>query len=233
MLTDFTDQEKIHREAFECPSDMLAAIWRPDGDQICTSNLAGKLMFWCPKTSTMTFEIDASRDMRAGRPKNSKVSAETLTDQGFNQLCYSSDGEYLLAGGKSFLVVMYSVRARHVIGTFILSQNMNIDGLAEFLNAKNTMTEFGALAEIDDDEQVKIAGQKKKDRAIRRVEVFYKIKNKKSEAKLRVKISRILIFDEASRRAFLLRFDNLAKFKLTLNLVNFSLPTHDFSTGCC
>jgi hypothetical protein len=82
MLTDFTDQEKIHREAFECPSDMLAAIWRPDGDQICTSNLAGKLMFWCPKTSTMTFEIDASRDMRAGRPKNSKVSAETLTDQG-------------------------------------------------------------------------------------------------------------------------------------------------------
>ena len=186
MLTDFTDQEKIHREAFECPSDMLAAIWRPDGDQICTSNLAGKLMFWCPKTSTMTFEIDASRDMRAGRPKNSKVSAETLTDQGFNQLCYSSDGEYLLAGGKSFLVVMYSVRARHVIGTFILSQNMNIDGLQEFLNAKNTMTEFGALADIDDDEQVKIAGQKKKDRAIRRVEVL--LKNlKKLEAKPRVK----------------------------------------------
>ena len=84
-------------------------------------------------------------------------------DEGFNQLCYSSDGEYLLAGGKSFLVVMYSVRARHVIGTFILSQNMNIDGLQEFLNSKNTMTEFGALADIDDDEQVKIAGQKKKD----------------------------------------------------------------------
>jgi hypothetical protein len=69
---------------------------------------------------------------------------------------------------------MYSVRARHVIGTFILSQNINIDGLQEFLNAKNTMTEFGALAEIDDDEQVKIAGQKKKDRAIRRVEVLFK-----------------------------------------------------------
>jgi hypothetical protein len=107
-------------------------------------------------------------------------------DQGFNQLCYSSDGEYLLAGGKSFLVVMYSVRARHVIGTFILSQNINIDGLQEFLNAKNTMTEFGALAEIDDDEQVKIAGQKKKDRAIRRVEVLFK-NLKKREAKLRVK----------------------------------------------
>jgi len=73
-----------------------------------------------------------------------------------------------------------------VIGTFILSQNINIDGLQEFLNAKNTMTEFGALAEIDDDEQVKIAGQKKKDRAIRRVEVLFK-NLKKREAKLRVK----------------------------------------------
>ena len=87
------------------------------------------------------------------------------------------------------MVVMYSVRARHVIGTFILSQNINIDGLQEFLNSKNTMTEFGALAEIDDDEQVKIAGQKKKDRAIRRVEVLSEISKtqKKREAKLRVK----------------------------------------------
>ena len=89
---------------------------------------------------------------------------------------------------------MNSVRARHVIGTFILSQNINIDGLQEFLNAKNTMTEFGALAEIDDDEQVKIAGQKKKDRAIRRVEVLFK-NLKKREAKLRVKNQNSEYFD--------------------------------------
>lgn len=170
MITDFTDQEKINREAFECPSDMLRAIWRPDGDQICTSNLSGKIMFWDPKTSSMQFEIDASRDIRAGRPKNSKVSAQTLTDQGFDQICYSSDGEFLLAGGKSFLICMYSVRARYVIGTFTLSNNMNIDGLHEFLNAKDTMTEFGALANIDDSDEVKIAGQRNKDRALRRTE---------------------------------------------------------------
>lgn len=168
VVTDFTDIEKVHREALECPSDMLTAVWRPDGDQIATSNLAGKIGFWDPKTAKLEFEMDCSRDIRAGRPRGVRVSAETLTDQGWSQLAYTNDGDYLFAGGKSFLVVLYSVKAHHMIGQFSITSNFNLDGLKEFLDSKTTMTEFGAIADIADASEVKLAGQKKSDRALRR-----------------------------------------------------------------
>ena len=81
MITDFTDMEKDHREALESSTDMLTAVWRPDGNQIATSNLAGKIGFWEPKQAKLEFEIDATRDIRAGRPKGVRVSAATLNDQ--------------------------------------------------------------------------------------------------------------------------------------------------------
>lgn len=81
VITDFTDMEKVHREALESSTDMLTAVWRPDGNQIATSNLAGKIGFWEPKQAKLEFEIDATRDIRAGRPKGVRVSAATLNDQ--------------------------------------------------------------------------------------------------------------------------------------------------------
>ena len=45
-------------------------------------------------------------------------------------------------------VVMYSVKARHVIAQYPVTSNYSLDGLAEFLDKKSTMTEFGPLAEI-------------------------------------------------------------------------------------
>lgn len=57
---------------------------------------------------------------------------------------------------------MYSIKARHIIGQYCITFNTNLDGLQEFLDRKSTMTEFGALADIDDSEDVKLAGEKKK-----------------------------------------------------------------------
>ena len=172
MITDFTDMEKIHREALENPTDMLCAVWRPDGDQIATSNLAGKIGFWDPKSAKLEFEIDASRDIRAGRPAGVRVSSETLTDQGWSHLAFSNDGEFLFAGGKSFLAVMYSVRARHVIRQFPITSNQSLDGLTEFLDSKKTMNEFGMNAEIADQSEVRLAGQAKTDRSLRRFDAM-------------------------------------------------------------
>jgi len=44
---------------------------------------------------------------------------------------------------------------------------MNLDGLLEFLDKKTTMTEFGALADIAQEEEVKLAGQRRQDRSLR------------------------------------------------------------------
>ena len=47
---------------------------------------------------------------------------------------------------------------------------MSLDGIAEFLDKKSTMTEFGPLADISKEEELKVAGQKKTDRSLRRFE---------------------------------------------------------------
>ena len=65
---------------------------------------------------------------------------------------------------------MYSVKARHVVSQYYVTSNMNLDGIAEFLDKKSTMTEFGPLAEISKEEELKVAGQKKTDRSLRRFE---------------------------------------------------------------
>ena len=70
----------------------------------------------------------------------------------------------------NILVVMYSVKARHVVSQYYVTSNMSLDGIAEFLDKKSTMTEFGPLADISKEEELKVAGQKKTDRSLRRFE---------------------------------------------------------------
>ena len=62
---------------------------------------------------------------------------------------------------------MYSTRAKHVIARFVITVNQRLDGLEEFLDRKSTMTEWGALADIAMEDDVKLAGAKKKDHSQR------------------------------------------------------------------
>ena len=75
--------------------------------------------------------------------------------------------EYLIAAGESYVACMYPTRAKHVIARFVITVNQRLDGLEEFLDRKSTMTEWGALADIAMDDDVKLAGAKKKDRSQR------------------------------------------------------------------
>ena len=59
------------------------------------------------------------------------------------------------------------LKARHVIARFTITVNQRLDGLEEFLDKKSTMTEFGALADIAMDDNVNLAGAKKRDRSQR------------------------------------------------------------------
>ena len=56
-----------------------------------------------PIDTKVEFEIDCSRDIRQGRSKNQMVSAETLNDQGWKHLAYSTEGDFILAAGDSYL----------------------------------------------------------------------------------------------------------------------------------
>ena len=82
-------------------------------------------------------------------------------------MAYTADGEFLIAAGESYVACMYSIKARHVIARFTITVNQRLDGLEEFLDKKSTMTEFGALADIAMEDDVQLAGAKKRDRSQR------------------------------------------------------------------
>ena len=97
MITDFANQEQIERETLENPSDMLDAVWRPDGGQIASATLDGKIIFWNPQDAQVQGEINCTRDIRIGRSKTQMVSAENLSnDSGWRHLAYTADGKVVV-----------------------------------------------------------------------------------------------------------------------------------------
>ena len=103
MITDFANQEQIERETLENPSDMLDAVWRPDGGQIASATLDGKIIFWNPQDAQVQGEINCTRDIRIGRSKTQMVSAENLSnDSGWRHLAYTADGKVVLLYSVSY-----------------------------------------------------------------------------------------------------------------------------------
>ncbi|EAT48686.1 AAEL000300-PA [Aedes aegypti] len=66
----------------------------------------------------------------------------------FTSICYSADGECILAGGKSKYVCIYNVREAILLKKFQITQNRSLDGMDEYMNRKN-LTEFGNMALIE------------------------------------------------------------------------------------
>lgn len=65
-----------------------------------------------------------------------------------NSICYSADGDYLLAGGNSKFVNIYEIKHRILLKKYVLSNNRSLDGILYKLNNKNIMDNVN-LNEID------------------------------------------------------------------------------------
>lgn len=50
---------------------------------------------------------------------------------------YTTDGEYILAGGNSKYICLYDIRHRILLKKFEVSTNRSLDGILEKLNSKN------------------------------------------------------------------------------------------------
>ena len=63
-------------------------------------------------------------------------------------ICYTADGECVLAGGRSKYVCIYAVEGQLLLKRFQLSHNRSVGGVVDQLNTKH-MTEAGDMAELD------------------------------------------------------------------------------------
>ncbi len=75
--------------------------------------MKGEIYFWDVENVQTVGVIDCKRDLDGGRLENQKTSTKNATfNKYYKTLCYSADGEYILAGGNSKYVNFYDISTR-------------------------------------------------------------------------------------------------------------------------
>ncbi|XP_028984892.1 PWP2 small subunit processome component [Betta splendens] len=138
------------KETLPLSSDVLAVTYRPDGQELAAATLNGEISFWNPHTATQTGSVVGRHDLEIGRKDTDKITAkQSAKGKSFTSLCYSADGEAILAGGQSKFVCIYNVKEQMLMRKFEISCNLSFDAMEEFLDRRK-MTEFGSLALVDE-----------------------------------------------------------------------------------
>jgi periodic tryptophan protein 2 len=136
-------------EPFQLTSDIQCIAVRPDGKELCAAGLDGQIVFWDVQEGTQTNVIDGRMDISGGRLVTDRRSAANSTsNKTFTCLCYTGDGQCILAGGTSKWICLYDVETGGLIKKFSVSENLSFDGTQTILNSKD-MTEAGPLQLID------------------------------------------------------------------------------------
>ncbi|XP_058379195.1 periodic tryptophan protein 2 homolog isoform X2 [Diceros bicornis minor] len=149
-LWDMVDSWRT-TETLALTSDALAVTFRPDGAELAVATLNSQLAFWDPEKAVQTGSIEGRHDLKTGRKELDKITAQhSAKGKAFTTLCYSADGQSILAGGMSKFVCIYHVKEQILRKKFEISCNLSLDAMEEFLNRRK-MTEFGNLALIDQD----------------------------------------------------------------------------------
>ncbi|XP_061571457.1 PWP2 small subunit processome component [Cololabis saira] len=148
-LWDMLDSWQV-KETLPLTSDGLSVTYRPDGQELAVATLNGEVAFWNPHTATQTGSVAGRHDLQTGRKEADKITAKQLAKgKSFTSLCYSADGESILAGGQSKFVCIYNVKEQMLMKKFEISCNLSFDAMEEFLDRRK-MTEFGSLALVDE-----------------------------------------------------------------------------------
>ncbi|CAF0977001.1 unnamed protein product, partial [Didymodactylos carnosus] len=158
------------RETFQLHTDGLGISVRPDGQQVAVSTVDAQILFFHPDSGQQMGSIEATHDLGYARRETDKVTAKKLTfGRAYRSICYTLDGNYLLAGGRSKYISLYNIREQILVKRFEITCNKSFDGLNEYLNRRK-MTEWGSLAMVDMDrdndqneKSIRLPGVKKGD----------------------------------------------------------------------
>ncbi|XP_032218191.2 periodic tryptophan protein 2 homolog isoform X3 [Nematostella vectensis] len=173
-------ESKVSRETLNLTSDVVSIAVRPDGREVAISSLDGALTFWDLEAAVQVKSVDGRRDLGAGRKADDKITARSSAfGKCFTSLCYTADGENVLAGGRSKFVCIYNVEQQILLKRFQVSRNLSFDGMKEKLRS-DQMTEAGPVDMIDDrdsdEEDISLPGVLKGDMSSRRTRPEIRVK---------------------------------------------------------
>ncbi|XP_050544928.1 periodic tryptophan protein 2 homolog [Daktulosphaira vitifoliae] len=161
-------------ETIQLFADGLCVAFRPDGKEVVVATLDGQLLFFDVRTSTQVGSIEGRNDLGSGRCDTDLITAKkSLQAKAFNSVCYSADGQFVIAGGQSKNVCIYNVSEAILLKKFVITQNQSFDAVTDVINRRK-MTEFGNKDLIEEREtreggnvKLKLPGVHKGDLAAR------------------------------------------------------------------
>ncbi|PRT53626.1 Periodic tryptophan protein 2 [Wickerhamiella sorbophila] len=136
-------------EPIQLQTEVLDLQFSPDASNIAVSTMDGQISVWNVKSSDQVAIIDGRKDIVGGRHAADRFSSQnSARAKHFTNICFSSDGKMLLAGGNSKHVCLYDVANQVLLRKITISKNMALEGTLEMLISKK-MTEAGSLDLID------------------------------------------------------------------------------------
>lgn len=124
-------------ETFSHGSDVLAVAFRPDGAAVASASSDGHITFWDVKKGSIMGTIEGRRDASGGRKaEDVRTTASSAGSKCFSTLAYTSDGECVLAGGRSKYLCLYAAGPKLLLKKWQLSHNRSLDGVLDKLNSR-------------------------------------------------------------------------------------------------
>ncbi|XP_053684791.1 periodic tryptophan protein 2 homolog [Sabethes cyaneus] len=141
-------------EAIDLASDVVCVAFKPNGEEVAVATLNGNISVFNVKSAQQVASIEGRNDMEGSVSSGDLNTAKkNLQGRAFTSICYSADGECLLAGGKSKYVCIYNVYEAILLKKFQITQNRSFDGMEEYINRRN-ITEFGNMALVEEREHL-------------------------------------------------------------------------------
>lgn len=149
-IWDALDANSSNNETIEIISDATALAFKPDGKQVAVATMNGQISFFDPVSGQQTGSIEGRGDLAIGRLETDLVKPKHA-QAFFTALSYTSDGQFILAGGQSKTICIYHVGQTLLVKKFEVTQNRSFDAMDEVISRKK-MSEFGNLSLIEDRE---------------------------------------------------------------------------------
>ncbi|XP_066156261.1 periodic tryptophan protein 2 homolog [Euwallacea fornicatus] len=140
-------------ETIQLISDGMFVTFNPNGQEVAVATLDGHISVFNVKTANQVVSIEGRNDLGSGRSESDLITAKkNLEAKSFTTLCYSADGECILAGGQSKNVCIYNVKEALLMKKFEITQNRSLDSVDDFINRRK-LTEFGNISLVEEREE--------------------------------------------------------------------------------
>lgn len=128
-------ENSSEHETINAMSDVVCVAFKPNGEEVAVATLNCNISILDVKTSQQLFSIECKKDIEFGMSEGDIISSrKNFESKYFSSIVYSSDGECILAGGKSRYVCIYHVKEGLLLKKFEITQNLSLDGMLVILS---------------------------------------------------------------------------------------------------